>query len=249
MSWFTAELRRHVPQARGQDLTPTGFISGAVDASSQFVDFSVTTFVKDPLSLWGRGDIGEGINKLGQNIFAQDEGSLWGKGSQMLHSFRDFRKHPAFGFVDKGVDYMIPDKYQDVFKGTPQMGIPNIPMPGHGAVRYLNDRTQQLSYVYNKLDNFRSFANEKWEELKDMGKLPGDLASLADRAGTGEEAAKPKKVKGSGSLKGKPARFAMNTGGKNEGRRSLKIGRSGRGGSGGDGAGFFKSYKSGRRSE
>ena len=249
MSWFTAELRRHVPQARGQDLTPTGLISGTVDFSSQFIDFAATTFIKDPINLWGRGNISEGINKVGQNLFAQDEGSVWGKGSQMLHSFRDMRHHPAFGFADKAADYMIPDKYQDVFKGTPQIGIPNIPMPGHGAVKYLNDRTQQLRYVQNKLQEFNTWGNDIIRKGGEVLGYPMGHPKYDDSPAAAAAAAKPVKVKGSGSLQGKPARFAMNTGGKNEGRRSLKIRRSGRGGSGGDGAGFFKSYGSGRRSE
>ena len=237
MSWFTAELRRYVPAARDRSFDIQTGISTATSSIAGIFDEKHRENFTAGMNIFSTG-----INKVGQNLFAQDEGSLWGKGSQMLHSFRDFRKHPAFGFVDKGVDYMIPDKYQDVFKGTPQWGIPNIPMPGHGAVRYLNDRTQQLSYVWDKYEMARDFTQEQFDKYTQ--KLPDDHDMSYTSTPT-----EPKKVKGSGSLKGKPARFAMNTGGKNEGRRSLKIGRSGRGGSGGDGAGFFKSYRSGRRSD
>jgi len=244
MSWFTAELRRHVPAARDRSFDIQTGISTATSSIAGIFD------EKHRENLTAGFDfMSTGINKVGQNLFAQDEGSVWGKGSQMLHSFRDMRHHPAFGFADKAADYMIPDKYQDVFKGTPQIGIPNIPMPGHGAVKYLNDRTQQLRYVQNKLQEFNTWGNDIIRKGGEVLGYPMGHPKYDDSPAAAAAAAKPVKVKGSGSLQGKPARFAMNTGGKNEGRRSLKIRRSGRGGSGGDGAGFFKSYRSGRRSE
>lgn len=274
MSWFTKKLRQYVPATRGKSYDiKTGINTFTTSLTGIFDEKHRETFTA------GTNIFSSGINKVGSNLFAQDEGSLWGKGTQFLHTMRDIRHHPAFGFADKGTDYLIRDEWQDVFKGTPNVGIPNIPMPGHGAIKYLNDRSQQLRYVQNKAEMLNAYGNEG---IMKGGRFGGDVVDrykanpallLLDIYGPGygiafaamqtawknynkkdddsvAEAATPKPakiVKGSGSLLGKSARFSMRKGGRNEGRASLKIGRKGTGK--GEGASYFKSYRSGRRTE
>lgn len=272
MSWFTKKVRQYFPATRGKSYDiKTGIDTFTSSVAGIFDEKHRKTFTA------GADIFSSGINKVGSTLFAQDEGSVWGEGSRFLHTMRDVRKHPAFGFADKATDYMISDKYQDVFKGTPNIGIPNIPMPGHGAIKYLNERTQQLRFVQSKAEMLNAYGNEG---IMKGGRFGGDIVDrykgnpallLAGPYGlvfasyqtaaknfmnkgkgggsvTEEATPKPAKiVKGSGSLLGKSARFSMATSGRNQGRSSLKIGRKGTGG--GKGASHFKSYKSGRRSE
>jgi hypothetical protein len=272
MSWFTKKLRQYVPSTRGKSYNITTGINTFTTSVAGIFDPKH----RETLTA-GTNIFSSGINKVGSNLFAQDEGSVWGQGSRFLHTMRDARHHPAFGFADKAADYLIKDKYQDVFKGTPNIGIPNIPMPGHGAIKYLNDRTQQLRYVQNKAEMLNAYGNEG---IMKGGRFAGDIYKryegnpalilggpaglmfatlqtatknyLNKGKGDGEVAEedtpKPSKIiKGSGSLLGKSARFSTASSGKNQGRSSLKIGRTGTGG--GAGASHFKSYKSGRRTE
>ena len=274
MSWFTKKLRQYVPATRGKsyDIT-TGINTFTSGVAGIFDSKHRETFTA------GTNIFSSGINKVGSNLFAQDEGSLFGKGTQFLHTMRDIRHHPAFGFADKAADYMIPDKYQDVFKGTPNVGIPNIPMPGHGAIKYLNDRTQQLRYVQNKAEMLNAYGNEG---IMKGGRFGGDIAEryegnpalllldlYAPGYGVGlaavQTAWKNYNKKDDDSVAEeaapKPARIIKGSGsllGKSARFSMRKGGRNegrsslkiGRKGSGGgEGGGHFRSYRSGRRTD
>ena len=277
MSWFTKKLRQYVPATRGKSYDITTGINKLTETATSVFD------EKHRENLTAATDVfSSGISQTA-NIFSSlntEEGNLFAHTGRFLHTMRDL----PFIFGDKALDRMIPDKYQDVFKGTPNIGIPNIPMPGHGAIKYLNDRTQQLRYVQNTAQMLNAYGNEG---IMKGGRFGGDIVErykgnpallLGGPAGLVfamyqtasknymksrdnkrraeedknkvPEKSKPKSgriVKGSGSLLGKSARFSMAKSGRNQGRASLKIGRTGTGK--GQGASYFKSYKSGRRSE
>lgn len=245
MSWFTAELRRHAPDTRNKSYDIKTGISSLTNTVTGVFDKKHRENFDQATDIFSSG-----ISKVGNNLFAQDEESVFGIGSKMFSSIRDMRHHNAFGFADKAADYLIKDKYQDVFKGTPQIGILNIPMPGTGAIDYLNARTKQLGYVQDKLEMLNSWGNDiirKGGEVlaHPLGNHPNYHRGGSSTAGATSDPAS-KIVKGSGSLLGKSAKFTTNKSGKNRGRSSLKIGRSGTGG--GKGADHFKSFKSGRYS-
>ena len=226
MSWLTKTIRKHVPSTRNKSYDiKTGI--------SNFTNTVVGVFDKKHRENFDQAtDIfSSGVTKLGNNIFAQEGDSLFAGGSRFLSSVRD----------------LGPDGYErnkSIFKG-----IPNIPMPGTGAIDYLNARTKQLGYVQDKLEMFNSWGNDiirKGGEVlaHPLGNHPNYHRGDSTAGATSDPASKI--VKGSGSLLGKSAKFTTNKSGKNRGRSSLKIGRSGTGG--GQGADHFKSFKSGRYS-
>jgi hypothetical protein len=270
MSWFTKKLRQYVPATRGKSYDIKTGINSLTSSVAGIFDEKHRETLTAGLDIFSSG-VREVGNITGD--LTSPEGNLFTRTERFLHSMEDV----PFMFGDKALDRMIPDKYQDVFKGTPNIGIPNIPMPGHGAIKYLNERTQQLRFVQSKAEMLNAYGNEG---IMKGGRFGGDIVDrykgnpallLAGPYGlvfasyqtaaknfmnkgkgggsvTEEATPKPAKiVKGSGSLLGKSARFSMATSGRNQGRSSLKIGRKGTGG--GKGASHFKSYKSGRRSE
>ena len=246
MSWLTKTIRKHVPSTRNKSYDIQTGISNFTNTVAGVFDKKHRENFDQATDIFSSG-----VTKLGNNIFAQDDGSVFGGASKMLSSIRDMRHHNAFGFAGKAADYMIPAKHQDIFKGQPNLSIPNIPMPGTGAIDYLNARTKQLGYVQDKLEMFNSWGNDiirKGGEVlaHPLGNHPNYHRGGSSTAGATSDPAS-KIVKGSGSLLGKSAKFVTNKSGKNRGRSSLKIGRGGTGG--GEGGDHFKSYKSGRRSE
>jgi len=243
MSWFTKKLRQYFPQTRGKSYDINTGINTLTKTATGVFDEQHHRNLTAGIDVFSTG-----IHQTA-NIFSSlntPEGSLFAHTERLLHTMEDV----PFMFGDKALDRMIPDKYQDVFKGTPNIGIPNIPMPGHGAFKYLNERTQQLRFIQSRAEMLNAYGNDIIRKGGEILGFPMGHPKYKDSGSGTTEKTKPKPakiLKGSGSLLGKSARFSMAKSGKNQGRSSLKIGRKGTGG--GEGASHFKSYKSGRRSE
>lgn len=242
MSWFSEAVKRNTPKKN-----PINHVlQQATGGTSHFTNILLSGLGTGEAGFLGSGGIGgilnagvAGINPLlskGLNTLldANEEGSLMGRvqgfGSNM---FGTVRENPISTMLSKGwatqSDRLIPDKYQDVFKGVPQMGIPNIPTPGHGAFKYLNERTKQLRFVENKLYGLRDYAGDLGDKTMQLFGQGKDDGGGGGTGGSTKPSAQ--RVKGPGTLKGKAARFVMNKSNKNVGRSSLKISRGGRGSS------------------
>ena len=254
MSWFSEAIKRNTPKKNpitnaaeqlggGANKTLSillGNNTGGGGLQGLFDSNNIGGMIQA-----GLGNVNPLLSKGMNTLFdINEEGSGLGKirgfGSNLESMLKEnyISKQLSDGWATQS-DRLIPDKYQDIIKGQPNLGKPNIPQPGHGAFEYLNERTRQLAYVENKLYNFRDW----FEEKTGFGQMLG-LAKGKDKGGgggTGDSTKPPpQRVKGPGTLEGKAAKFVMNKSGAKSGRSSLKISRRGRGGGSSSGATSYK---------
>ena len=259
MSWLTKTIRKHVPSTRNKSYDIKTGISNFTNTVTGVFDKKHRENFDQATDIFSSG-----VTKLGNNIFAQEGDSLFAGGSRFLSSVRD----------------LGPDGYErnkDIFKGQPNLPIPNIPQPGTGAIDYLNARTKQLGYVQDKLEMLNAYGNEG---IMEGGRFAGDVVErlkgnpalllagpFAPLIAGYQTAAKNymNKGKGDGEVTAEatsdPASKIVKGSGSLLGKSAKFVtnksgknrGRSslkiGRGGTGGgQGADHFKSYRSGRRS-
>jgi len=165
MSWFTKKLRQYVPATRGKSYDINTGINTLTSSITAPFDPKHRKTLTAGIDIFSSGmrEVGNITSSLNT-----PEGNLFTRTGRFLHTMEDV----PFMFGDKALDRMIPDKYQDVFKGTPNIGIPNIPMPGHGPIKYLNERTQQLRFVQSKFEMLNAYGNEG---IMKGGRFGGDI--------------------------------------------------------------------------
>ena len=253
MSWFSEAIKRNTPKKNPITNAVEQLGGGANKALSIFLGNN--TGGGGLQGLFDSNNIGGMIQALGSNVNPllskgmntlfdiNEEGSGLGRirgiGSNLESILKesDISKQLSDGWATQS-DRLIPDKYQDIFKGQPNLGIPNIPQPGHGAFKYLNERTRQLAYVENKLYGLRDYVGDLGDKTM---QLFGQGKDKGGGGGTGDSTKPPpQRVKGPGTLEGKAAKFVMNKSGAKSGRSSLKISRRGRGGGSSSGATSYK---------
>ena len=260
MSWFTAELRRYVPELRGQDITPTSIISGAISGTTDLfgyvADPSRNPLMQYPYELFQRG------MTESQNLFSSSHGYV-----------DKFRTGLGEELHNVGESFDIGWRMEEGILG---LGTPNAFMPSVGGstspnLEQFSIGDKNFQKIMGKLQG-RGYLHElipaianpehaiglhdprNWKDHVDTilggaisGKEQELLQSLTDSASSALTPSEEEevKVKGPGTLRGREATLKLNLGAKGLGRKSLRIGTKGMGK---PKTGKYREYRSGRTS-
>ena len=246
MSWFTAELKRYIPELRGQDITPTSIISGAVsggaDVFGYIADPNRNPMMQYPYELFQRG------MTESQNVFSSSREYLdkFQTGSRQELS----RMGESFDIgwrMEEGI----------LGLGSPNAFIPSVNGATSPNLEQFNVGGDPFTAMLerNKLDKPGGTTKEFTDWTRDLTQklsyhtfgsaYPGSGGSSSGSGGDGSTDVPKEKVKGPGTLRGREATLQLNVGAKGLGRKSLRIGEKGMGK---PKTGKYKTHLSGRTS-
>ena len=263
MSMFTKMVRKYVPQAKGKSLSLTTGINKAVDFGASFIDYSVQTYLSDPLSGYGTDLSFTKAMNFSTNIFSNTH--------QLTNKFQTGLTEELSKFSSlSGMDQ---------WGGKIQQGLKprNIGVPSYngatspnmdwfdkgsgnltGLIGDVGEGLAGRGWIQERLMIGGQYINESLGHVKDFLQDPSDkLQRNKDDGGGGGgewnvDAVDLKKntMRGAGTLKGRAATLKLNKGAKGYGRSSLKIGYgSGPGSGGGIKKWSSAQYASGHRTE
>ena len=247
-NFLTNTLKRHIPELRGQEITPTSIISGVVsggaDAFGYVFDPSRNPLMQYPYELFQRG------MTESQNVFSSSR--------ETLDKFQT-----GFGqeLSTMGESLDIGWRYEEGILG---LGNPSFPIPSvNGATSpnleqfNLGDGKDPFTAMLqrNKLGKPGGSTKEFTDWVRTLSQKTGHHltgSTYPGRGGSGgssggdDSTDEPEEtVKGPGTLRGREATLQLNVGAKGLGRKSLKIGTKGMGKSK---VGKYRTHLSGRTS-
>lgn len=264
MSMFTKMVRKYVPQAKGKSLSLTTGINKAVDFGASFIDYSVQTYLSDPLSGYGTDLSFTKAMNFSTNIFSNTHqltnkfqtglteelskfSSLsgmdqWGGKIQQGLKPRNIGVPSYNGATSPNMDWF--DKGSGNLTDAISKGFGNYGLAGKG-------------WIQERLMMGGQYINESFGHIADFIKDPADkIKRDTPNIGGGGEwnvavvDLKKNTMRGAGTLKGRAATLKLNKGAKGYGRSSLKIGYgSGPGSGGGIKKWSSAQYASGHRTE